>query len=594
MNLADGTIGNFTITQGATFATAGAAFQGGALNFDIGGITTAADRIIVSGNTAGIGATSSGVNTINIFPTAGTTSLTPGSYTLIQATGSASTLSNTNFVLGTSNLVVNGTLYNLSLSGTIGTEVLTIATGGAAASPGLAFWTGNLNSSWKTQNASPGLETNFAAAATAGAPNTFALPDLNTNVYFTNATATNLNTTLDQNFTINSLNFTGSGSANSAGGTIDSGTGTNSLTINAAALNGNTAGSGLTVAAGAGINTIGANVVLGANQTWTSNSTNLTILGGTIGQSAAGTTLTKAGTGTIAIAGAAGYTGATTISAGTLQLGAGGTTGTLSTSSAIVNNATLAFNRSNTVTQGTDFNSTIGGTGIVLQNGPGTLILGGANTYTGNTVVAGGTLAIPTGGSLTGNGTTTAGSTLIVGNTAGQNAVFNLNGGSVNSYYTFLLGTNATAAGVLNMTGGTFTNTTTATGNTVNFVGQTGYGMLNITGGTFTAKGRFAPSNGVGTTGVVYVGGTGILDTSAGEWFLMAYSASGNAGLSQVTVGPGGQLLHAGATAKFGLNMDRSNGYAVLNVAGGTVTTSTQNITFGNGTAQTSPTPMVC
>lgn len=105
--------------------------------------------------------------------------------------------------------------------------------------------------------------------------------------------------------------------------------------------------------------------------------------------------LTKFGDGTVALTGSNTYTGNTTISAGTLQLGNGSNTGTLSTSSTIVNNGTFAINRSGAVSQGTDFSgAAISGTGGLTQMGSGTTTLNAANTYTGTTTIAAGTLGL--------------------------------------------------------------------------------------------------------------------------------------------------------------------------------------------------------
>ncbi len=179
------------------------------------------------------------------------------------------------------------------------------------------------------------------------------------------------------------------------GNTVALGNSANGLAVNAGTLDLN----GVSIAVGN---------LTGAGGTITSNATtNRTLTIGTgngtggnyqgVIQNGSGTTsLTKVGTGTIALSGANTFTGATTISAGTLQVGAGGTTGSLSTSSAITTNGTLAFNRSNTVTQGTDFSSVIGGAGGVSQVGTGTLILNGSNTFSGTLAVTQGTLQVAT------------------------------------------------------------------------------------------------------------------------------------------------------------------------------------------------------
>jgi autotransporter-associated beta strand protein len=160
------------------------------------------------------------------------------------------------------------------------------------------------------------------------------------------------------------------------------------------------------------------------------------------------TSLTKAGTGKWILSGNNTYTGATTISAGTLQIGANGTSGTLSTSSAITNNGTLVFSRNNTITQGTDFASVIAGTGNVIKEGSGTLVLSGANTYTGNTTLSLGTLVLADDAQLLFN----------IG-ASGVNNQINGNGTlTLNGDFKFNL-TGAAAAGTWNIVTGSLTET---------------------------------------------------------------------------------------------------------------------------------------
>ncbi|EDA6713428.1 autotransporter-associated beta strand repeat-containing protein [Salmonella enterica] len=90
----------------------------------------------------------------------------------------------------------------------------------------------------------------------------------------------------------------------------------------------------------------------------------------------------KSGDKTLTLSGANSYTGGTTISGGTLvasnveALGSGDVT----------DNATLELNTSG------DFANNIGGTGSVVKSGDKTLTLSGANSYTGGTIISGGTL----------------------------------------------------------------------------------------------------------------------------------------------------------------------------------------------------------
>ncbi len=95
-----------------------------------------------------------------------------------------------------------------------------------------------------------------------------------------------------------------------------------------------------------------------------------------------GQSLTKTGAGTLILNAENTYTGGTTISDGTLvannveALGTGNVT----------DNATLELNT------GGDFDNAISGSGQVVKSGDETLTLSGSNTYTGGTIISGGTL----------------------------------------------------------------------------------------------------------------------------------------------------------------------------------------------------------
>ena len=102
--------------------------------------------------------------------------------------------------------------------------------------------------------------------------------------------------------------------------------------------------------------------------------------------------LNKMDHGTLVLTGDNSYSGGTTISEGTLQLGDGGATG--SVQGDIHNNATLAVNRSGDYT----LSGKISGSGALVQNGTGTLILTADNTYTGGTTINTGTLQLGDGG----------------------------------------------------------------------------------------------------------------------------------------------------------------------------------------------------
>jgi autotransporter-associated beta strand protein len=608
LNLADGTVGNFNVVQNSTFAPTAATFAGASLNFDIAAST--ADEVNVALNgTAGTGlAASSGTNVVSVSPISGVTSLGP-QYTLIQAAG---TLSAANFTLASPNLVIGATTYNLSLALSGTNLVLNVTSGSPTSTPANAYWAGNQGASWATITGTS--NTNWAASAN-GTPDTFALPGIGTNVTFTANTAANLNTTLDQNFEINSLSFTGGATSNTAGTTIASGSsGPFTLRLDAGATNGNTAGNGITVQAGSGANTISSNVALGAAQTWTNNGSNPLTISGVISEVTAGTSLTTAGTGTIVLSNTANtYSGATTIGAGSIlsvpSIANGLSPSSIGQSSNAAANLVFAgsgtlqytgpgatSDRNFTINAGITATFDVAGTaslslagatgtastGALTKVDTGALTLTGAQTYTGNTVVNGGSLTIA--GSLTGNGTTTGGSTLLVANTGGT-AVVNI-AGNVNTYYGYSGANVPGAVAVYNQSAGTFNSTTNSTTEQTNYVaGNGGYGYFNMTGGTFNSTERFtiatsATTTNPGAVGVMYVGGTATFNSNT-EYMLVSYLDANDIG--SLTVGPGGTVHHDSAADPLAVYWTTTGETGMINVAGGLLTTNSgHGIYFGD------------
>ncbi|MDJ8884980.1 autotransporter-associated beta strand repeat-containing protein, partial [Salmonella enterica] len=90
----------------------------------------------------------------------------------------------------------------------------------------------------------------------------------------------------------------------------------------------------------------------------------------------------KSGDDTLTLSGSNTYTGGTLISGGTLVANDVNALGT----GDVTDNAALMLNT------GGDFTNNIGGTGRVEKSGDGTLTLSGGNTYTGGTLISGGTL----------------------------------------------------------------------------------------------------------------------------------------------------------------------------------------------------------
>ena len=137
----------------------------------------------------------------------------------------------------------------------------------------------------------------------------------------------------------------------------------------------------------------GAGQLNGGNYGYTITNNAVLVYGSSAAQTLSGAisgtgSLTQNGSGTLTLSGANTYSGETTINGGTLALGGAGQLGGGSYSGEITNNAAFVYGSSAAQT----LSGAISGTGSITQSGAGTLALSGNNTYTGPTIVNGGTL----------------------------------------------------------------------------------------------------------------------------------------------------------------------------------------------------------
>ncbi|HEY4414306.1 MAG TPA: autotransporter-associated beta strand repeat-containing protein, partial [Verrucomicrobiae bacterium] len=113
------------------------------------------------------------------------------------------------------------------------------------------------------------------------------------------------------------------------------------------------------------------------------------------------------------------FSGGVNIAGGAIQIGNNDASGNLPAAGNILNNGALVYARVDTVT----ISNVIAGTGTLTNNGSGTLVLAGANTFSGATVVSQGTLQIANNSALgTTNGPTiiASGATLDINGSAGN------------------------------------------------------------------------------------------------------------------------------------------------------------------------------
>ena len=335
---------------------------------------------------------------------------------------------------------------------------------------------------------------------------------------------------------------------------------------------------------------------------------NTLTLSGAIGESGGVRALTKVGTGTLVLSAANTYSGATTVSAGTLSVTQADGLGTTAAGTSVSSGAALNINgvavgaeavsitgtgiSSAGALTGTGTaslsgaitlfgNSSIGGTGntftlsgiigesggarTLTKAGSGTLILSGANTYSGATTVSAGTLSVSHADAL---GTTVAGTTVSSG------AALNINGVSIGAEALTISGTGISSAGALTGTG------TSSLSGAVTLAANSSIGG---TGNTLTLSGIIGESGGTRTltkvgTGTLILSGAntygGTTTVSAGT--LRATTSASSLGSGTLALSGGSLELASDTGLAFNRNTTVSNN-----------TTVTSDILAANGAGVT-------
>ena len=303
----------------------------------------------------------------------------------------------------------DASLLNLS-SSLSGTGTWAFTNNSTSKFIGLTYTVISSTSTWS--GASGNWSTGFSSTPTTGSPIVF---DGATGGTATNNIASGNLTSLTT-ITINSTagSYTLAAGAGASG--VDASTPmtlTSGITNNSA--NATTVNLALAVAASpVSINAAAGNINLGGpvsnSNTITFSGANSTTVSGAISGAGA---ITQNGTGTLTLSATNTYAGDTTISAGSLQITGSGSLGTgASYSGNISNSGSFTLN---TATDQT-LTGILSGNGALVKSNTNTVILSGANTFTGNTTINAGTLRV--------NGTGTLGSATYAGTIANNGTLF--------------------------------------------------------------------------------------------------------------------------------------------------------------------------
>jgi fibronectin-binding autotransporter adhesin len=345
------------------------------------------------------------------------------------------------------------------------------------------------------------------------------------------------------------LSKTGTGIlALSAANTYSGGTSLNAGTLaigSASALGTGTLAmaAGTTLTFSGGSYAIANNITVSGDPSFALPSGTTQTISGNISDGSSSGTVAMTGPGTLVLSGVNTYSGGTSLTAGTLAVGnssalgtgtltmAAGTTLTFSGGSYVIANNITVSGESNFAPP-SGATQTISGSisdgsspGTVVMTGPGTLVLSGANTYSGGTVVSAGTLQLSRAdalGSITG-ALSVNGGTLDLGSTSQtQNGGVTLAGGTIQNGTLSSSGGFAVEAGAISaaLAGG---SSLTKTGSGTAMLS----GANTYTGGTVVSAGTLQLSAG-GTVGSI----TGALSVNGGTVDLGGTSQTQNGGVT--------------------------------------------------------------
>ncbi len=545
-------LGSIDVANGATLNL----YDGAATTMAINALTLA------GGSSLGFDLNASGVNDrLNLTGTASVSptvllnfndlgGLAAGTYDLINVT--SGTLTAADFGLG---LAPSGLNYSFTTADSGQTLRLTTTI------LNFVYWQGDVDGSWSTSNLGA---TNWASDL-AGTTDNGSLPVVTDTLVFstTNATGPTISTTLDGNFTVDSLKFTANPSG-VASVSIDQGT---SGTLTLAPVSSN---NGISVATNAGAISIGAPLTVGATQTWEvigggANGSSLSI-GGAV---AFNFGVTKTGAGTLTLSGSNTGAGGISLVAGSLVLANDGALGAGTFSigaNTTLNTGAGAIVNANNNAQNWNGNFTFTGTNT-LNLGAGAVTLGDNVTVTvsAQTLTVGG--IIDDDASTFGLSKSGAGTLTLTGANA-YDGLTDLVAGTLN-----LNGDNSGAAGGVAMAASTILN-----------IGQNNAGTTNALGtGTFTINGGTIDN----TSGSAITANGG---NNAQAWngdFTFTGTHSLNMGTGAVTLGASTQITTTANTLTVGGVIDGLSSFGLTKLGNGTLALNGQSTYGGTTTIQT-------